>query len=120
MLSVSISTSFILSAIRVSSPPPRLGKNSRVEFNVVWKTLGIRIEGNKNSIRHNLAFFKPRLQQQTFSNDDGKEEEEEDEEDDDDDDDDDDHGGKGVGFQDEGCLICVMKYGNDRLDQDGC
>ena len=95
---------FFLAAIRVSSPPPRLGKNSRVEFNVAWKTRGIRIEGNKNSVRHNLAFLKSPIDRQRRGNN---------VDDDDDDADDDDNGDTGKSFNDEGCLICVMKYAAD-------
>ena len=99
---------FFLAAIRVSSPPPRLGKNSRVEFNVAWKTRGIRIEGNKNSVRHNLAFLKSPIDRQRRGNDDDDEDDDET-----DDDDGDDNGDKGKSFDDEGCLICVMKYAAD-------
>ena len=71
---------------------------------MVWKTFGIRIEGNKNSIRHNLAFLKPTSLHRVSDDD---EDDDEDEDDDDDDGDEDD--------ADEGCLICVVKYGSDRL-----
>ena len=85
----------------MNSPPPRLGKNARVEFNVVWKTFGIRIEGNKNSIRHNLAFLKPNILRERNDVDDDEDDGEDD--------------GYDVGDDsDEGCLICVVKYGSER------